>query len=404
MMIQEHKWIACQLGAREHYAIPRALHSTGKLGALLTEAWVPPRSAWGRLRRNLRERYHPDVPPERVHACTAGAVAFEASASMRGSQGWERILRRNEWFQHRVGRMLELEKCPARQEHGTLFSFSYTAGEPFRWAKRRGWRTVLGQIDGALGEEQHIAGLHARHEGLAGNYRAAPPVYWEKWRKECDLADSIVVNSEWSRKLLELEGVDGGKIEIIPLAYRPSPESRLHSRKYPEKFDTARPLRVLFLGQVSVRKGVIELLEAARILSDRPVEFWMVGPEVFPVPRNQQDQKQLRWFGAVSRATAAEYYRNADVFLFPTHSDGFGLTQLEAQAWKLPLISSPHCGRVVKPGISGLEMAEVSAQAIVHAIETCLNRPDLLAEWSQNSDDLSAYSIENLAARLLSLP
>ena len=37
-------WICCQLGAREHYAIPRALSRVGILEALVTDAWVPPTS------------------------------------------------------------------------------------------------------------------------------------------------------------------------------------------------------------------------------------------------------------------------------------------------------------------------------------------------------------------------
>src|SRR5262245_27619069 len=35
------KWICCHLGAREHYAIPRALFSRGLLDCLITDAWVP---------------------------------------------------------------------------------------------------------------------------------------------------------------------------------------------------------------------------------------------------------------------------------------------------------------------------------------------------------------------------
>ena len=37
-------------------------------------------------------------------------------------------------------------------------------------------------------------------------------------------------------------------------------------------------MRVLFLGLINLRKGVARLLEAARMLRDEPVEFWMVGP------------------------------------------------------------------------------------------------------------------------------
>lgn len=37
-------WICCQIGAREHYTIPRALHQQRKLSHLITDAWVNPSS------------------------------------------------------------------------------------------------------------------------------------------------------------------------------------------------------------------------------------------------------------------------------------------------------------------------------------------------------------------------
>ena len=35
-------WICCQLGAREHYAVPRALLITGMLGEFITDLWIRP--------------------------------------------------------------------------------------------------------------------------------------------------------------------------------------------------------------------------------------------------------------------------------------------------------------------------------------------------------------------------
>jgi hypothetical protein len=43
------KWLCCQLGAREHYAIPRALFNLNALDWLVTDAWVPPSSVLAKL-------------------------------------------------------------------------------------------------------------------------------------------------------------------------------------------------------------------------------------------------------------------------------------------------------------------------------------------------------------------
>ncbi len=62
------------------------------------------------------------------------------------------------------------------------------------------------------------------------------------------------------------------------------------------------------------------------------------------------------------------YYRDADVFILPTLSDGFGLTQLEAQAWKLPVIASRYCGEVVRDGFNGVVIEEVTGLRIAEVI------------------------------------
>ena len=75
----------------------------------------------------------------------------------------------------------------------------------------------------------------------------------------------------------------------------------------------------------------------------------MVGPILIDIPADLRERQNVRWVGPIARGEVAKWYREADVFMFPTHSDGFGLTQLEAQAWKLPVIASPFCGEVVQP-------------------------------------------------------
>ena len=98
-------------------------------------------------------------------------------------------------------------------------SYSYTALEPFRYAKAHGWKTLLVQIDPGPEEERIVAEEAARVPQLAGDWQPAPPEYWAFWREECKLADRIVVNSEWSREGLVRGGVPSEKISIIPLAY-----------------------------------------------------------------------------------------------------------------------------------------------------------------------------------------
>src|SRR6476619_3689504 len=109
--------------------------------------------------------------------------------------------------------------APQTTDPPTILCDSNTALEPFRYAKARGWKTVLVQIDPGPEEEVILAEEAARVPELAADWQPAPPQYWDLWREECKLADRIVVNSEWSREGLLRGEVPAEKISLIPLVY-----------------------------------------------------------------------------------------------------------------------------------------------------------------------------------------
>src|SRR4051794_35685503 len=95
-------WICCQLGAREHYAVPRALKLGGLLDELITDLWI----RWA-------GRFHPGLAGARVVASNISALTFELKASLARENGWTLINRRNEWFQkHAVAQLARNNKGP----------------------------------------------------------------------------------------------------------------------------------------------------------------------------------------------------------------------------------------------------------------------------------------------------
>lgn len=346
-------WIVCQIGAREHYAIPRALHQAGELAGLVTDLWVPPASLLGQVpaARRLRDRWHEDLGDVEVIAPNASMLAFECRSKLQGKVGWEVIIERNRRFQQLA--CAALRKQESRSDLKgvpTLFSYSYAALDLFRWAKQRGWKTVLGQIDPGPGEDALVQRLREQHPEWSGpTAKSPPPGYWSDWREECGLADRIVVNSAWSKRLLVEGGVNSRKIEVIPLALDSQTPSGEVPGKVPER-GRQRPLRLLFLGQALVRKGIQDLVAAARLLRGGDWIIDVVGPHG-PLPGDLPEC--IRFHGGVARSETAAWYAEADVFILPTHSDGFALTQLEAMACGLPVIATACCGDVVEDGVNG---------------------------------------------------
>jgi glycosyltransferase involved in cell wall biosynthesis len=379
-------WIICQLGAREHYFLPRALNQAGRLAALFTDIWAPPggiaAALPGKLGQRLRERYAEGLEASRVRHFTASALGFEFTMRIRGraADHWAHVVARNDWFQAKVARALQSSKLLDNSDRPVVFSYSYTARDVFRCAKNAGCRTVLGQIDPGPTEEDIVAEAVERHAALKPVWARAPEIYWRRWREECELADRIIVNSDWARTGLINAGITADKLVVIPLAYETA--AAVIARNYPLEFSADRPLRVLFLGSLIVRKGIAELLEATRLLNDEPVEFHLVGERGVELSAKDVSNPKLILHGPATRGEVDRFYAAADLFILPSLSDGFGLTMLEARAHGLPVIASRRCGDVVQDKVNGALIDDVTGQSIAEAISKYIRRPDTLAQHS----------------------
>lgn len=353
-------WVVCQIGAREHYAVARGLAARGRLETLVTDAWITS-SPFAHFVPGLSGRYHRDVPTEAVRDFTLPAILRDGLHRLSRLDSTTINIRRNAWFQARA--VVELAAL-ARKCHGEriVFAYSYAALSILHWGKVNGWRTVLGQIDPGPLEARIVAELVAKHDPGGRNEVKKPSKYWDDWRAETALADVVVVNSTWSREALVAEGVAPDKIVIVPLAYEATqPAGAIPSR-------SAGPLRALFLGQAILRKGIVELIDAADLLADEPIEIHVVGAASEGIARRLKGSQNLTWHGPQARSRVDAFYQSSDVFVFPTHSDGFGLTQFEAIANGLPVIAPKRCGDVVEDGVNGIVLGEVSGAAIANIL------------------------------------
>lgn len=407
-------WIVCQIGAREHYTVPRALNKAGRLDLLLTDIWNQPQGPIGNLigKGRMFHRWHPDLSPATVWAPNSSSLIFESLfRAKRSGSSWKTMIGRNRRFQRQCLRFLkEWERANPRATR-TVFAFSYAALEIFKFAKSRGWTTVLGQIDPGPHEEMLVGLEHQRYPDIGSSWRPAPPEYWANWKQEIALADRIIVNSRWAMDGLVAAGVDAAKIEIIPLVYDVEdklPPSRLPAKDHrvcePAHGDGAEgngPLQLLFLGNVCLRKGIGRLIEAMRMLQDEPVELKICGP-LSVSPALWADLPKVSWTEAVQNAEIRATYEAADVFILPTISDGFARTQLEALASGTPVIATRHCGDVVVDGTNGFLLQENSPEEIAGLLHSIArDRKRLLACDTGALPPGSPRNLDELALRLI---
>ncbi len=396
------RWTAIQLGSREHYAIPVALHASGQLDCCITDTWLST-SVAALVRPVLPSfagRRHEELPDAKVRSNTMGRLMTDWRLRRQRKSPWSTILERNEWFG---------AWAAAECEHigsSAVFSYSYTARLPFAEARRRNARCILGQIDPGPREQEFVEEQTTAYRHLAPSNDKIPDLYWQRWREEVELADKIVVNSPWSAKLLVEAGVDAAKLVEIPLVYAPearSDEWRVtgdESKEERRKVGKADRLQALFLGSVILRKGVGQLFDAIKMIRNEPVDFVFAGPVGVRVPDEIFALDNVRFLGPVDQATAGRLYREADIFLFPTLSDGFGLTQLEALGHGIPVVASKNCGRVVEHGTNGLLLPAVTPEAIAEAVMQFLRDPQLARQLGARARVPEAFRPERLSAAL----
>lgn len=365
-----------QIGAREHYAVARSLHREGRLRRLFTDLYVGPS---GRLLargpvRSLAERYHEDLRDASVISLAGAALVSRIERALRTRVGEHQgYLCEGRRFGLSLSRRLAREALDP--ERDAFFTYSTGALEPLRQLQGRGVPTVLSQIDPGPLEDELVAAERARWPGWEQG-SPVPAAYFDRHRAEWEAADRVVVNSEWSRDALLAQGVSPLKLRVIPLAYEPP------GSVPPPRIPPTDELRVLFLGLVCLRKGVPYLLEAARQLLGRRVSVSIAGP-ILVAPHALRDApRNVRFLGRIRRGEVGELYARADVFVLPTISDGFAITQLEAMAHGLPVITTPRCGRVVTPGRDGLLVPPADAGALARAIAELDDQRPLVAEMS----------------------
>ncbi len=378
------KIICIHIGARAHYLLPKALASQDKLEMLVTDTWI--KDKWMRkllsrfpmrMVKSFSSRFAGEISHRKIKHFSIAFLIAEIRLRLKFNNDWNLILARNNKFQEKA--LPVFLKLPAT----TVLGISYTSLEIFKAAANRKQKTILFQIDPAIQEEKIVAAITEQYAGIYPSaWQKAPEILWQNWRKECSLSDVIMVNSAWSKKGLIEEGIPEAKIKVVPLPYQLNDAHMKFKKVYPATFTKERPLRCLFLGTLTLRKGIHLVLDAAQLLKEYPVEFVLVGSS--EIAESLLQAPNIHYKGLATRAETDAFYQNADVFLFPTFSDGFGLTQLEAMAWQVPVVASLFCGEVVTDNKDGVVLQHNTATELAEKLIGFVNNPAALASLSNN--------------------
>jgi glycosyltransferase involved in cell wall biosynthesis len=116
-----------------------------------------------------------------------------------------------------------------------------------------------------------------------------------------------------------------------------------------DKLASRSPIFV-YVGRVAVEKNVQAFLEL-----DLPGSKWIVGdgPAAAGLKTQYGNMPNIHWLGVLNQSELAEVYSSADVFVFPSKTDTFGLVLLEAMACGCPVAAYPVTGPIDVIGSDG---------------------------------------------------
>jgi glycosyltransferase involved in cell wall biosynthesis len=387
--------IVAQVGARQHYDIADICHTHGALTKLHTDFWIGRSSPISNVlkrvpgtsaRRLLGRNVH-GIPDSLVTTHALEALYWRLrSERARGHSGQFEIYRRwGSQFAQSVAKSLNSENFT------TLFSFSGASLEALLHARKLGALSVLDEIAPSHLEDEIIAEEQSRFPLLEPHSSPTPASFFERIEAEWDAADRVLVNSNWTKSALLARGVPLEKIYVVPISYDNNSVTPTRKFRSPNE-----PLRVLWLGTLCLRKGFPYAIEAARQLMDSHVKFTFAGPSTIDLARvNWPDNSQ--YLGQVPRNDVPSLWRDHDIFLLPTLSDGFAITQIEALAHGLPVIVTSNCGDVIEDRRCGRIVPPRDARSIADAIRGFLDGEISLGDASEaamvRSLDFSAQAV-----------
>jgi glycosyltransferase involved in cell wall biosynthesis len=202
------------------------------------------------------------------------------------------------------------------------------------------------------------------YEKECREYHTKPKVA-EEYKDEIQKADYHLVASSFSKQAAIYTGVSETKIAVCPYGANKKSFKRNGNKDY---FDT---LKILFVGAVNQRKGIYQLLTAAKDLSNLGLEFNIVGTgRDFCKYLYKPYEKYVNFHGRVPFQKLLDLYDTNHIFVFPSLGEGYGMVIQEALSAGLPVITTPNCaGRdVITDGFNGFVVEAGSSNALKEKI------------------------------------
>jgi len=195
-------------------------------------------------------------------------------------------------------------------------------------------------------------------------YRLAP-AHYERKDRELELADAVFVPSNFVARSLEGFLPPTKPVYVIPFGSPNAPADAPVAERSREG-----PLRVLFAGSMTQRKGLADVFAAMKLLNRKDVELRVLGSPQQPLSF-YHSRGDFTHLPPRPHAEVLAAMRDCDVFVLPSIVEGRALVQQEALACGLPIIVTANAGGedLVEEGRTGFLVPIREPAAIADRIQ-----------------------------------
>lgn len=188
----------------------------------------------------------------------------------------------------------------------------------------------------------------------------------------------VVLSQSWKNFHTTNLGLDPERVKVMYNPVRVPAE-------VPNR-ETSLPIKLIFLGNIGLRKGAFDLIKAfARLPETEKANSLLVMAGDGEVTAAQELVASLNLVdkivfpGWIDTEQRDRLLAEADVFILPSYNEGLPLSMLEAMAWELPAIVTPVGGvaEVVTDGENGLLVEPGNVQQLSDAMQSLIASEEL---------------------------
>ncbi len=199
--------------------------------------------------------------------------------------------------------------------------------------------------------------------------------------EELRLADYIFTPSDYAKQTLLDAGISEGKLIKIPYGANPD------VFKPKERYRKHGSFKILYVGAISIRKGLKYILEAYKKLALKDSELILIGGMADGRDLLDSCRGLYRYIPFVSQEELASFYQDSDIFVFPSLLDSFAMVVPEAMVCGTPAIVSENTGAkdLIKNGENGYIIPVMDTESLIERIRWFYENRDKVEEFGRNA-------------------